>query len=306
MIRDADNRERGIALQKHAYLIIAHDQPGLLSKLIKTLDDERNDIFIHVDKKAAGFDFDSLQKCALRSKVVFVHRRSVSWGGESLILTEMELFRSAAGGQYAYYHLISGADFPVCSQDTIHEFFEEHDGYEFIEYWERDKKEYLYRIRYRYPLQERIGRYSNDPATLLLRIGSKIQVAVQKARGVDRVRDYGGTIRCGGEWVSVTHAFVQFMLEKEEVIRNYFLQGIAADEVYKQTICWNSPFRDSIWPGGHMRLIDWNRGKPYTWREEDLEEIIHSGALFVRKVSEDTALADKLMEYIEGKKKDDS
>ena len=30
--------------EKHAYLIIAHNQPELLKKLVELLDDERNDI----------------------------------------------------------------------------------------------------------------------------------------------------------------------------------------------------------------------------------------------------------------------
>lgn len=33
-------------LQKHAYCIIAHNEPDLLKKLVKAIDDERNDLFI--------------------------------------------------------------------------------------------------------------------------------------------------------------------------------------------------------------------------------------------------------------------
>ena len=35
-----------------------------------------------------------------------------------------------------------------------------------------------------------------------------------------------------------------------------------------------------------MRKIDWSRGSPYTFREEDFEEIIKSPYLFVRKIEE--------------------
>lgn len=38
-------------MEKHAYLIAAHSQFELLKKLIVLLDDERNDIYIHVDQK---------------------------------------------------------------------------------------------------------------------------------------------------------------------------------------------------------------------------------------------------------------
>jgi hypothetical protein len=36
---------------KHAYLIIAHHEFDILNMLIQAIDDERNDIFIHFDKK---------------------------------------------------------------------------------------------------------------------------------------------------------------------------------------------------------------------------------------------------------------
>ena len=38
-------------MNKHAYLIIAHDNFYTLEKLIKSIDDSRNDIYIHIDKK---------------------------------------------------------------------------------------------------------------------------------------------------------------------------------------------------------------------------------------------------------------
>lgn len=36
---------------KHAYLIIAHNEFEILKRLIQALDDERNDIYIHFDRK---------------------------------------------------------------------------------------------------------------------------------------------------------------------------------------------------------------------------------------------------------------
>ena len=37
---------------KHAYLIIAHGEYNLLNILVNMIDDVRNDIFIHIDKKS--------------------------------------------------------------------------------------------------------------------------------------------------------------------------------------------------------------------------------------------------------------
>lgn len=39
-------------MQKHAFLIIAHNNWGQLKKLIECLDSQTHDIFVHVDKKA--------------------------------------------------------------------------------------------------------------------------------------------------------------------------------------------------------------------------------------------------------------
>ena len=43
----------------HAYLIIAHSSKILLKELIKAIDDPRNDIYIHLDKKAK-FDISDI------------------------------------------------------------------------------------------------------------------------------------------------------------------------------------------------------------------------------------------------------
>ena len=44
-------------MDKHAYLIMAHNNFGILEKLLMLLDDQRNDIYIHIDKKVKDFDF---------------------------------------------------------------------------------------------------------------------------------------------------------------------------------------------------------------------------------------------------------
>ena len=43
----------------HAYLIIAHDQFDLLESLLKCIDDERNDIYIHIDTFTLESDIDT-------------------------------------------------------------------------------------------------------------------------------------------------------------------------------------------------------------------------------------------------------
>lgn len=64
---------------KHTYLIIAHHNLEQLKILISMLDDTRNDIFLHIDKKWKDFNFNSIS-CA-ESGMYYTQRIEVNWGG---------------------------------------------------------------------------------------------------------------------------------------------------------------------------------------------------------------------------------
>ena len=42
--------------KKHAILIMAHNQFEILEKLMIQLDHQRNDLYIHIDRKSHGFE----------------------------------------------------------------------------------------------------------------------------------------------------------------------------------------------------------------------------------------------------------
>ncbi len=48
-------------MKKHVYLIMAHDNFDMLSLLLKELDDIRNDIVIHIDKKSSNVNIADLK-----------------------------------------------------------------------------------------------------------------------------------------------------------------------------------------------------------------------------------------------------
>ena len=80
------------------------------------------------------------------------------------------------------------------------------------------------------------------------------------------------------------------------------------DEIYKQTVIWNSPLRDKIYKIGNslegcMYEIDWSRGNgrsPYTYAtESDIELLMKSDKLFARKFSsQHMNVVDRLIESI--------
>lgn len=99
-------------MKKHAYLIKAHHQFALLRKLLMLLDDERNDIYIHIGMDVK-FEREEFKGVVKKSALHFVESVREQWGGYSQIRSELILFQSAWEHGYEYYHLISGVDLPI-------------------------------------------------------------------------------------------------------------------------------------------------------------------------------------------------
>lgn len=121
-------------MSKHAYLIIAHNNSYILNRLLNLIDDKRNDIFIHIDKKTEKKALLKGCDCPKKSNLFFCENRiDTKWGHISLVETELILFETARQrGSYRYFHLLSGVDLPIKTQNYIHRFFEENDGTEFV------------------------------------------------------------------------------------------------------------------------------------------------------------------------------
>ena len=278
-------------MQKHAYLIIAHNQPRLLQTLVSLIDDERNDIFIHIDAKSNMDLFKNIR--TQKSKIVFVPSVKVAWGDITQIKAELTLFEAAVNtADYDYCHLLSGVDLPIKTQDEIHSFFEKHAGTEFIclidSQWA--EQEIHKRMSYRYILQ-RFGK-NKDP---LLRYPAsaikKTFLRIQKIFHIER--KYNIPFSIGSNWCSITGKFAAYIVSQKDFILKTYRQTICCDEIYKQTLLLNSDFYKNLCTGDNqfnqcLREIDWKRGNPYTYTIEDFELLKNSSNLFARKFSEDS------------------
>ena len=131
-------------MNRHAYLIMAFNHFDLLKKLIILLDDKRNDIFIHVDIKSEDFDESYFKNVTKYSNVYFIKRKAVFWADYSMIDVELDLLTNdCKSDKYKYYHLISGCDLPLKTQNEIHEFMDGND-YEYLGIY---PKEVWYSVR---------------------------------------------------------------------------------------------------------------------------------------------------------------
>ncbi len=68
-------------MDKHAYLILTHKDDYTFYSLLKMLDHENNDIFIHMDVKNRTFDESRVKNVLRKSGLFFSERTTVAWGG---------------------------------------------------------------------------------------------------------------------------------------------------------------------------------------------------------------------------------
>lgn len=286
-------------MKKHAYLIMAHTQPELLKKLLLMLDDERNDIYLHIDSKAKDYPLDEIAAVLQKSKCIFTERTDVKWGSYSQIHCEMVLLKEAVKTEHAYYHLLSGMDLPIKSQEQIFAFFEKYKGLEFVdEDGATISEAALSRVKYTHKFYGKAGSVKD--------ILGALSVKGQKLLGVDKTQKYGNIIfQKGRNWFSITHGLAKLVVEKEDWIQEVFGQSVCGDELFLQTVARNSEYAEKICNPNTMpevpdtRYIDWKRGSnnnPYVFREEDFEELKNAQGLFARKF--DLNVDEKIVEKL--------
>ena len=296
---------------RHAYLIMAHDNPCQLSKLIHLLDDERNDIFVHIDKKSESFPMEIFDSLVQKSILKVITRKKCLWAEYSQVDIELDLLEAAMQqGNYRYLHLLSGHDLPLKTQNQIHDFFDKHSE-EFItviagEKLLRRQRYYARYTRYKHPLLK-ISNFRNSKTLkifdeLLVRIQVLFRMNVQNKRNT---KHWG--FRDGWTWFSITKEFANYILSQRSYIQSIFKDAKAPDEFLMATLAYNSTFFKRLYPKdketgyGSMRYIDWSRGKPYNFQKEDFSRLISSNCMFARKFDEtiDNNIIEQIYQYLE-------
>lgn len=279
-------------MQRHAYLILAHTDAPLLSTLVRCLDDSRNDIYVHWDAKSGNVPELKVEQ----SRLFLLNKRiGVNWAGFSMVKAELLLFKEAyANGPYEYYHLISGADLPIKSQDYIRSECEKMAGTEFIAFADASQQEIDYRTQHYFLFPEEF-RTKNIIKRGLRYLYLKYQDVAHKRRS-DII------FKKGSQWCSLTHDFVGYLLSQEDNVRKLFSHTFCPDELLIQTVCYNSSFFKNVKKAdsefdGNLRFIKWKDGELLPIEEKDLEEMKQSDKWFARKFSgSDRRLIDKVLE----------
>lgn len=287
---------------------MAHADMEQLQKLIYLLDDPRNDIFLHVDKKCTSFHPDRFH--TEHAGLYVVERMRVYWGHLSQIKLEYHLFEVARKhGKYSYYHLLSGADLPIKSQDTIHDFCSQHQGKDFIAFWlsESACADTYYKVS-RYHLGMRYDKLFSQrtlsiiSAKLRFIIGDVVTAILGK-------REMDCTYVKGANWLSITEETLDFILQAKSKVLKRYRYTRCPDEIFVQTLVYNDPyFRSKVYDmegeHGDLRLLIWPPAtpSPQILRKENLPMLLESSAFFARKFSTavDPEVSDELIRRLKG------
>lgn len=275
-------------MNRHAYLIMAFNHFDLLKKLLHLLDDERNDIFVHIDAKADDFDVTYFDNAVRKSKIIFIPRTKVYWADYSQTNAELCLLHEACNkDHYKYYHLISGSDLPIKTQNQIHEFLDDKDN-EFLGIFPEEIWYSVRRVKFYHPFtHNKFYRTHKE-----LKVLDLLLEYVQKFVSVNRLKNKEIKIIDGWNWFTITDDFARYVLSKRDFIEDTFQKTIASDELIMQTMLYNSDFYKKVYnietkTKGCLRYIDWS-GKPSIFRTEDFDRLINAEeAIFARKFDPD-------------------
>lgn len=276
---------------KFAYLIMAHHRFDVLKRLLQDLDDARNSIFLHIDKKTKNVPWNELKKELKNAELIIIPRLSIYWGGDSQINCILRLLREATTHDiYDYYHFLVGVEFPLKSQNIIHQFFEDNNGYEFIGY--DNKNNFADRLQY-YRFGAKYARSKKKIECLICRLDDKF-LKFQKKINVNRLKHDAEYYKKGYANWSITDKCARYIVSNRKSLMRMCKYSFCADEVFIHTLLYHSAFKDSVYDIEHeyksaMRLTTWDN-KFNRLSLADLPVLLTSDALFARKFDGEDAI----------------
>lgn len=296
---------------KLAVLIQCHKAPQQINILLDAMQGEGIDCFVHVDKKS-----DINNQIISRSNVILIPdnlRVDVQWGQFSQVQATLNLLSFAKKfGNYDFYCLISGQDFPIVSARELCEYLSEHKNNNFVNLFTSKNNglglpnNYDKRNDIVFP-QWLMAR------NLFTRILRRLWVALTggynhtyklfKRRQINNIDYYFGP-----QWWCVNNKFAGWLLtylEEHRQFIDFFKKSSCPDESFFQTLLMNSPFADTRCD--YLHYVDWSEGKnsPKNLTVSDYDKIISSGKFFARKIDGNIELIQMLKRnssnIIEGK-----
>lgn len=268
---------------KHAFLIIAHNEFYVLQRLVQVLDDCRNDIYVHFDKKVSP-----LPTLECHNARLFVlsdeERVNVIWGTVSQIRTELSLFSCAKkNGPYKYYHLLSGVHLPLWNLNDLYEFYEKEYPSEIMSLWDSTEEEADFKLRrYHFGCQ-----WMKSKKRTLRMLGTFVWRAclfVQKKLGIRCNKKQ--TFIKASNWLSLSENAVSYLLERRLQLEKMYRYAFCPDEYFVPTVLSEHPELFRIRHVSNLLYVCFYKASPLEITMEDYEQKRMSSFMYARKFTE--------------------
>jgi len=299
--------ERVFVQMNIAYLILAHQHPLALKKLIDKLSMGCAHFFVHIDKKK---DIKEFQSVVTNVNVVFLKGRErvkVSWGGFSQVAATLNLIQAAKKHYKIFdrYCLLSGSCYPIKNNEEIRTRLASN-----IEY-----------IRIDNIINGSNGDIHFDNITYYWFMDWPSIIKNALKRKVKRNAYTGFDSYYGSQWWCLTRDcidYVMMFVNNNIDYMKFHKYTLCADEIFFASIIKNSPFANNI---SHdfekakdlvqykksnihgCHYINWNAvgcSLPKVLDMEDAEFLVKSDALFARKF--DPEKSRELIDFIDSVK----
>ncbi len=261
-----------------AHLILAHNNPFQLERLIKRLSTNRADVYIHLDKKSSLSEFKHL---SLLPNVFFiVNRTDIRWGNYSMVDGTLKSFTEILQSniEYSHINLLSGHDYLLKPAAELEDFLFANKEHSFLEYlsinneWQESKERITkyslgdLKIPFKYTLQKWVNQLFPDRTI------------------PNQMEPYGRS-----QWMTLTPQAIKYVIEylkNNSKVLQFFKRTWGVDEVIFQTILLNSSLKDSI-INNNLRFIEFEKNavNPRILTQADATALLDSGKFIARKFS---------------------
>lgn len=291
-----------------AFLILAHNQPYHLVRLVERISRPGGTVFIHIDKKVDIGEYEYLFRRVENALFLDEKKRiKVEWGGFSMVKATLNLIDMA----YRYhrkfdrYCLLSGSDYPIKNTQEIFKRLENDAEFMFIGSKLTSRSESA--------AHKAFIRYYHFNDNLLLK--------KHKLSGKLRRKSYAKiALYHGSQWFCLSTKAIEYVIDfinRNPDYIKYMKYTHCPDEIFFTSIIKSSPYSEKIsfdferktrqssiylHTVQGIHYIDWSevsndRGSPRVLTMRDKDAIHNTNALFARKFDHNESIY--LLEYID-------
>ena len=269
-----------------AYLILCHKNPEQVLTLIRQLDAENVDFYVHIDRKAKNFMLPGQKNLFV---LPFEKRIDVRWATNSMVYATLNLVHAALNTKtpYDYICLLSGQDFPIKSNREIHNFLQTNNGLNFIQTLSKEDG-YYRRLCKRNELYYPSWMFSRSS---ICKIFKRLYIYLTGGFGrtfslCQRKVPNAISFAFGSQWWCLTRDCLRWIvayLDHHPEVLHFFDHALTPDECIFQTVFELSPFSKSVMD--KLTYLEWdsNGNSPRILTEADYNVLINSKSLWARK-----------------------